>query len=529
MKKYKNELWIFVGSVALYLLFNWRLPITDPVESNYALTAKEMLLSGDYLSTRIYGAYWYDKPVWVYWMLIGSFKLFGINAFAARFPMAVASGVSLAFLYWFTEKVYGRRIAWLSVGVLMTSLEFWVVGKMVITDSFLFLFDSVALGLFYLAIRTRREAYCIISYAASGLAVLTKGPVGIVLPGLIIAAYLLAAREWQPLRHLYFWRGMGIFLVVALPWYLYMVIVHGGDFIAGFFGLHNFTRATVPEHPSANVLYYYLVVVPLSVLPWSGLLFKSFCEMGKERSGDKRTLFLGSWAVVTMLFYTLVATKYITYTFIALFPCAVFMAVSLETMLREGAGRKAWLWITLPVMLVFASLFFAAAYLPEGGRYSVRALLALLFVCILYLQVKGSGSQLIAGTVFGLCFLIAGLCGSALPYFAGLRTSDVAAVLPNDPNAKIAIYGAYETSAVFYSGHEIIQLEEGNAPPRAWSGKYTMPRRTMADFLRLAERNDLVYLIVPARKQMDFLKADTAQLYRLVWTGPNEALYQKFK
>lgn len=61
------------------------LPITDPVESNYALTAKEMLLSGDFISPRIYGNFWYDKPIFFYWELIAAFSVFGVNEFAARF------------------------------------------------------------------------------------------------------------------------------------------------------------------------------------------------------------------------------------------------------------------------------------------------------------------------------------------------------------------------------------------------------------------------------------------------------------
>ena len=81
----RNFLIIFLTGAGLLLLGNSSLPITDPVESNYALTAKEMLLSGDYISPRIYGNYWFDKPVFFYWELIAAFSAFGINEFAARF------------------------------------------------------------------------------------------------------------------------------------------------------------------------------------------------------------------------------------------------------------------------------------------------------------------------------------------------------------------------------------------------------------------------------------------------------------
>ena len=80
---------IGIVGLALYLLGNWAIAVTDPVESNYTLTALEMLRSGDYVSPRIYGNYWYDKPAFFYWELIVAYKLFGVNEFAARFFPAV--------------------------------------------------------------------------------------------------------------------------------------------------------------------------------------------------------------------------------------------------------------------------------------------------------------------------------------------------------------------------------------------------------------------------------------------------------
>ena len=84
-----------VGAI-LYWLGNWAIAITDPVESNYTLTALEMLRSGDYVSPRIYGNFWYDKPAFFYWELIAAFSMFGVNEFAARFFPGLALGCNLA-------------------------------------------------------------------------------------------------------------------------------------------------------------------------------------------------------------------------------------------------------------------------------------------------------------------------------------------------------------------------------------------------------------------------------------------------
>lgn len=98
-----------VMTAILCFAANHLLVITDPVESNYALTAKEMLASGDYFSPRIFGNYWYDKPIFFYWELIAAFKLFGISNFAARFFPALFGVAGILLAYAFTARLYDKK------------------------------------------------------------------------------------------------------------------------------------------------------------------------------------------------------------------------------------------------------------------------------------------------------------------------------------------------------------------------------------------------------------------------------------
>lgn len=528
MSAYKNECFIFIFGALFFLMFNWLLPITDPVESNYALAAKEMLIADDYLTPRLYGQYWYDKPVFVYWTIIAAYKLFGVGAFAARAPMAAASGLSLAFMYWFASKLYSKRVAWIGVGVLATSLEFWVVGKIIVTDSFLFLFDSAALGLFFLGLKDGKSNYFALSCGAMGLAVLTKGPVGAVLPVLIAAAYLLWTKQARLLQRLRLLPGALIFLATALPWYAYMTIARGNDFAAGFWGLHNVTRAIVSEHPTDNVFYYYLIVIPLSVMPWTGILLKSVWAQLKERAMDLPHKYMICWIAATILFYSLVATKYLTYTFIALFPCALMTAVYLERMIRRKSGRNAWLLIAAPMGCMIASAGVGSRILLKDDGMGTYAVLAALFIFTLYLRRSGC-ARLVAGAIAVCLTMILSLGGFALPRFAQTRSSDLLTALPKDPNAKIVIYGDYPTSAVFYSGHAITRLRENADDANPWSNKYTMPTQTIGAFLRSEASNGLVYLILPKHEIPPTLQADVSANYRLVWIGKDNAVYQKQK
>lgn len=117
-------LFLFLLSAYLYLIGNALIPVTDTAEANYALTAREMVLSGDWLSPQIYGRYWYDKPIFFYWELALSFAVFGFNDWAARFPSAVLGCVNVLFLFWFARRAYDERTAWTASIILALSLEF---------------------------------------------------------------------------------------------------------------------------------------------------------------------------------------------------------------------------------------------------------------------------------------------------------------------------------------------------------------------------------------------------------------------
>ena len=269
-KKY----WFGLGVVAFLLLFfcNGSLLVTDSVESNYALTAKEMVLSGDWVSPRIYGHYWYDKPIMFYWLTALGFKLFGFTEFAARFFPAVFGLLGLGLVCYGGYRLYNEKVGFYSGVLLLSSVEFFLISKSIITDAVLFFFFSATLLFFYLGYSENRPLFWYLMYASAGLAVLTKGPIGVLLPGLIITLFLLWQRDWRVLTRCKLVSGTALCALVAAPWYAAMYALHGSDFINTFFGVHNFLRATVSEHPRDNVWYYYLLVNALALFPWSALV-----------------------------------------------------------------------------------------------------------------------------------------------------------------------------------------------------------------------------------------------------------------
>jgi len=179
----RNLLFLAVAALLLYWLGNWMIPVTDPVETNYTQTAKEMLAAGDFISPRIFGNYWYDKPIFFYWELVAAFSMFGVTDFAARFFPALFAAAGLLLTYAFARRLYDERTAFWATIILGTGVLYSILAKLILTDMSLFVFFGGTLGAFFLGYHERQKKYFYIAYACAGLGVLTKGPGGVLPAG----------------------------------------------------------------------------------------------------------------------------------------------------------------------------------------------------------------------------------------------------------------------------------------------------------------------------------------------------------
>ncbi len=326
----KKHLWVLGGLwLLLYLLGNNMLTITDPVECNYAETAREMLLYDDYFSPRIFGNFWFDKPIFFYWELAAAFHIFGFTNFAARFFPALTVLLSMGLLYWWGKRLYNAKIAFVAAVIFATSLETWYVGHAVVTDMTLLLSVSLTLITFYCGYQQKRYNWYYLAWVSAAVAVLDKGPIGLCLPGLIILLFLLWQRDLKVLLVKQIFLGLVLFCMVAGIWYVPMYMKHGQDFIDVFLGVHNVMRATVSEHPRDNVWYYYIGIFLAGFFPWVWAAIPAFIK--KWRKGWRLQLdtdfrYLRVWAVPLFGVFECFASKYVTYTFPYMFPVVLLLA-----------------------------------------------------------------------------------------------------------------------------------------------------------------------------------------------------------
>ncbi len=352
-----NCICILIVSLILFFLGGWLIPITDPTESVYTLTAKEMLAADDWLSPRIYGDFWFDKPIMFYWELLISYKIFGVNEFASRFFPAVFATLGVFLTYFFGTKLYEKKIGLAAAVMLATSLEYWYLAHAVITDMTLLVMFSVTLMSFFLGYRAGKPQFYLISFAASGAAVLTKGPIGFFLPGLIILIFLAWQGDLRHLKKIFRPKNLLLFAAIVAIWYLPMTWIHGAEFLENFLGVHNFLRATVSEYPKTDVWYYYLLISAIGFFPWTiPLIFFAIKNFRRLPPFDMREKFLIVWALTVIIFFQLCATKYLTYTLPAMLPAMIFFAKFFVRRWEVFIGISAGSLIIYPLIMFFMAL-----------------------------------------------------------------------------------------------------------------------------------------------------------------------------
>ena len=356
----------------LFLLFVGNVPLLDPDEPVYGETAKEMIAAGDWLSPRIYGDFWYDKPPLFYWLEALSFSVLGVSEFSARLPSALAALGTVLYVYYAARRLLNERIAFAGALILASSLEFAVIARSAVTDMTLTAALTVALFSFL-------EQKYAAAYIACGFALLAKGPIGFGFPALIVAIWLAAQRKftWKPIMALKWYWGIPLACAVGLPWYLYMTAVHGSAFIDTFLGYHNLTRFAQPEHAGQDHWWLYVVVLAAGCFPWSGAVF---AMTGRLRSlvRDPVHLYLAVWAGFIFLFFSASSTQLFSYILPMFPPLAILAAVYLDSLSGQAVRPRLFMGCHLFFFLLTAGALAAAPLMPAGGpavKYGLPILL----------------------------------------------------------------------------------------------------------------------------------------------------------
>lgn len=334
----------------------WQLGSTglvDETEPLFAEAARQMVETGNWITPYFNGETRFDKPPLVYWLMAVGYQAIGTNEWAVRLPSAL-SAIALVIFGCFTLRTFGslhsreetslKRQLWLSgwIGAAVMALNPQTLAWARIGVSDMLLSGCMGCALFcffwgYVASEGKRawlpNRWYLAFYVLLSLAVLTKGPVGVVIPSLTVLSFLIYIGQfWQVLREMGVVVGGAIFLVLTVPWYVLVILENGRTYIDSFFGYHNVERFTEVVNGHGAPWYFYFAVVLVGFLPWSVYLPLAIARLEFwRRSAWRRQprsthlgLFALAWFASIFIFFTIAVTKLPSYT-LPLIPAAAIL------------------------------------------------------------------------------------------------------------------------------------------------------------------------------------------------------------
>jgi 4-amino-4-deoxy-L-arabinose transferase-like glycosyltransferase len=483
------------GCAVLFLGGLGRLPLLGRDESLYAEAAREMYATGDWVTPRVNGGPFFEKPPLHYWLAAASFRAFGVSPFAARLPAALMGLLAVVLTVAVGARVWGRRAGILAGLALATSLQVVLIARMGIMDVPLTCLVTLALLVYARWVRGTHVVEVLALGAAFGLcvglALLLKGMAGLLPVGIAAshAAYLLVARvrlargsapaHGDAVRA--FFGAISVFLaqvvvcVVAIPWFQIMSARHGHPFVSTLLGREHLARIVEPMQGHGGFVLYYLGVIAVSFFPW--VVFLPTALFSRARPTDDVQAFWRSllivWFAVVLILFSLIRTKlpgYVTPLFPAM---ALLVGVDLDRRLK-APGRGAWIAVIVGAVVLagLTSLLptygarlgeqvgaaEAAPQLIPGvavwvGGYViilVGALLALARRALFGLGVVIAGQT----TVLAACLL--GVLPVVSPYLEGGRESRLADIAVRElPGSQVVLYDTRAEAVAFVLGRTV--------------------------------------------------------------------------
>jgi 4-amino-4-deoxy-L-arabinose transferase-like glycosyltransferase len=336
--------------------------LVHPDEGRYAEIPREMIVTGDWITPRLDGIPYFEKPALQYWLTAAAYKAFGVHAWTARLWPALAGFLGVLFVGYVGQRLGGPVLGLYSAAALGGCL--WYAGNahILTLDMGLTLWMSVGLGAFFVAQHAvdadQRRIWMWIAWVALALATLSKGFIAIVLPGMALVAYSLVTRDWALWRRLHLVSGAILFLVVAAPWFIVVSRRNPGYF--DFFFIHeHFTRFLTSEHRRTGAWWYFVPVLLVGLLPWVVVFFATLPRMWKlaptEPNGFSWQRFALVWSAVIFVFFSASGSKLPSYIL------PIFPALALAIGWQLATSSEATLVrLSMPLVIAAAAVMLAA-------------------------------------------------------------------------------------------------------------------------------------------------------------------------
>ena len=344
--------------------------LVNPDEGRYAEVPREMVASGDWITPRLNDIKYFEKPALQYWATAAAYSLFGEHQWTARLWSALTGFLGVLMVFFTGRRLFGADAGWYAALVLGSSLLWVLVGHVNTLDMGVSFLLSAAVCAFLLAQHDAaqeraRSHWMLATWAALALALLSKGLIGLVLPGAALFLYILIERDWRLPGRLRLVAGITLLLALALPWFV-AVSLANPEFFRFFFIHEHFERFLTRQHGRYEPPYYFIPVLLAGMLPWTLTLIDALARAWKrdpqQRFQVRRFLFL--WAAVVFVFFSASSSKLLPYI-LPMFPALALLIGARLTQL----SARALAWQALPAALAGIVVL---ALVPGIERYASR-------------------------------------------------------------------------------------------------------------------------------------------------------------
>lgn len=449
----------------------------DQDESQYGEIAVEMADRGDPVTLRVNGQPWFVHPPLYMWLVAATGRVAGFSELTIRVWSVVASVMGVYVTVLLGRDLFNPRAGLLAGTILALTLQYLFQSRLAVFDTVLILWMLLAFRAFLAAYRWGRKRDYLLFFLFAGLATVTKGPIGLVLPGLVVAVFATVRRAWRRYAEVPWIEGLAVYAAAGLSWYAVETVRHGWAFIATNVGAYTLGRffGVVEQH--AAPWYFYVPVALLGAFPWT-TFWPAAATMHIRRWRDHDgSLIVLLWVLVPLLFYSAAQTKLPGY----IMPILPFAAIGVAAVWDEALGRRrdrriagAAVWL----LLLMGALFWATAWFL-GSRYpgplhdaapvllAPAALLVVGAVAVLVLAIAGAQPAAFAALCLTMAVTWLALVTWTMPLVEAekpirpLAAAMRAALTPTD---RIVAYRmGTATSLVFYTHHPVEYVETEDA------------------------------------------------------------------
>jgi 4-amino-4-deoxy-L-arabinose transferase-like glycosyltransferase len=391
----------------------------DIDEGNNAEAAREMLEASNWIVPTFNFELRVDKPALLYWLQISAYRVFGVNEFAARLPSALAAFLALFLTYELGRRMFGASAGLLAGIMLGSTIAFCGAAHFANPDALLCTCMLLTFLFFWSSMARGDRSWFLLCGICSGLAMLAKGPIGLLLPSAVTLLFLLWSRRVQCLLDWRLLAGMLTFGVVMIPWYAWVGAETRGVFLKGFFLTHNLDRFTNSMEGHTGTAGYYLLVLLIGFAPWSAFLglalwysfrFPSLTapadpqqSPARQAAGERDAVaFLWCWLVVYLAFFSVSRTKLPNYI-LPIYPAVALLTGRFLDRWRCGIYQPhGWLLQAGPCCLLLVGGATIAGLLLAGGAWSASFVHGRQFPGVEKLAALGS-IPILGGLVTGIC------------------------------------------------------------------------------------------------------------------------------